>query len=352
MAIRDLFRKWTNPQKEAVEEDESAANLEALQSAIRAHNEKWEKKQAEAETAEVEKQADGEQVIQAEKEEARPEDKPDREDIRSLYSWTKSGTGKKKKCRRNRQEKVAVSVGDLVLGGENPAAVCVSLTGASREELLVQAKQCAGSADLLEWRADLYEDICDREKTEETLRLLAECMGNLPLLFTVRTVREGGKADWAAEKYQEALLWAAGREEISLLDVEALCPLYNAEILIQKLHDCGKKVVASVHFPDKTPKKEDMWNALETLGRNGGDILELSAMPSSAKDVLKLMSVSERFCRTADRPVIAFSMGEQGALSRFAGSLTGSAVVFCTADDTPGNGEFPVSMVKEILNCL
>lgn len=45
----------------------------------------------------------------------------------------------------------------------------------------------------MEWRADWYEDVLDFKKTEKMMEELRETLGDIPLLFTFRTLKEGGE---------------------------------------------------------------------------------------------------------------------------------------------------------------
>ncbi|NAD76975.1 type I 3-dehydroquinate dehydratase, partial [Enterococcus hirae] len=88
-----------------------------------------------------------------------------------------------------------VQVKGLNLGKGHPK-ICAPMIGDTREELLreaILAKEAG--ADLVEWRIDYYEDVFQYEKVTETLVLIHEMLDGLPVLFTFRTIAEGGKRD-------------------------------------------------------------------------------------------------------------------------------------------------------------
>lgn len=55
----------------------------------------------------------------------------------------------------------------------------------------------------MEWRIDYYEDVFQYEKVTETLVLIHEMLDGLPVLFTFRTIAEGGKRDITIRAYHE-----------------------------------------------------------------------------------------------------------------------------------------------------
>ena len=86
-----------------------------------------------------------------------------------------------------------VVVRDIKIG-EGITKICVPILGVNREEILALAhKVKAQDVDLVEWRADWYEDVQSEERVRELLLELREIVGNMPILFTYRTVKEGGK---------------------------------------------------------------------------------------------------------------------------------------------------------------
>ena len=84
--------------------------------------------------------------------------------------------------------------------GEGIPKICVPIVGKTREEIVEAAKNILPiGADVVEWRVDWYEDIFDFEKVEETAKQLREVLGEMPILFTFRTSKEGGEKAIPAE---------------------------------------------------------------------------------------------------------------------------------------------------------
>lgn len=70
--------------------------------------------------------------------------------------------------------------------GEGRPKICVPICGKSREEILREAENMRKlPADLIEWRADWYDDVFDGEALRETLEALRHRLGDKPLLVYI-----------------------------------------------------------------------------------------------------------------------------------------------------------------------
>ena len=88
--------------------------------------------------------------------------------------------------------------------GEGIPKICVPIVGKTKEEILGEAgKLSEVPADIAEWRADWYEDVFDVEKVKEVLKELRAILNETPLLFTIRTAKEGGEKDITPEKLEK-----------------------------------------------------------------------------------------------------------------------------------------------------
>ena len=88
--------------------------------------------------------------------------------------------------------KKTVKLRNIVIG-EGMPKICVPIVGASREEILDEARAVIElPADIVEWRIDHYEDVFDRGRFAETLGELRAVLGDMPLLVTFRSLAEGG----------------------------------------------------------------------------------------------------------------------------------------------------------------
>ena len=87
-----------------------------------------------------------------------------------------------------------IVVRGVTLGAGAPK-IAVPIVGRKREDILAEAAAIkALHADLAEWRADFFERLTDPVALCTTLSALRETLDETPLLFTIRTEREGGAA--------------------------------------------------------------------------------------------------------------------------------------------------------------
>ena len=84
-----------------------------------------------------------------------------------------------------------------------------------------------------EWRVDWYDDVFDTEEVLTTAKQLNEALGEIPVLFTFRTSKEGGEKEISPEQYAQLNKAVAESGYVDLVDVEAftgdeICLLYTS----------------------------------------------------------------------------------------------------------------------------
>lgn len=238
--------------------------------------------------------------------------------------------------------------------GSGIPKICVPIVGTEKSEILAAAERIISSdADFAEWRADWYEDIFDRKKTDEMLKELRSLLGGIPLLFTFRTAGEGGKKEIETERYIELNQQAAASGCIDLADVELLTGDDAVRKMINDAHSHDVKVIASNHDFDSTPSKDEIIVRLIKMQELGADILKIAVTPQNSRDVLTLLSATEEMKRLyAERPLITMSMGGTGLISRLCGEVFGSSVTFGAAGRTSAPGQIEAEELTYVLELL
>ncbi len=246
-----------------------------------------------------------------------------------------------------------VKVRNIVIG-EGMPKICVPIVGVTREAIFEEAKAITAlSADVVEWRVDWYEDVFDFAQVEETLKGLREILGEMPILMTFRTSKEGGEKAIEDEAYAELNINAAKTGLVDLVDVEVFTGDEIVKRIIDGAHEEGVKVVASNHDFGKTPEKDDIVGRLRKMQDLGADIPKIAVMPNSKKDVLTLLAATEEMASEyADRPIITMSMAGTGVISRLAGEVFGSALTFGAAAKASAPGQMGVEDLKTVLTLL
>ena len=246
-----------------------------------------------------------------------------------------------------------VKVRNVEIGTGMPK-ICVPIVGRTKDAVL---KAAAGiketKAHVAEWRADWYEDIFDFGKTEETMRALRDALGEIPILFTFRTSKEGGEKAIGTEDYVELNQKAAKTGLIDLVDIEAFTGDEAVKAVVETAHACGVKVVASNHDFHKTPEKDEIVSRLRKMQDLGADIPKIAVMPQNKKDVLTLLAATEEMATEyADRPIITMSMSGTGVISRLCGEVFGSALTFGAVGKASAPGQMGAEDLQTVLGLL
>lgn len=239
--------------------------------------------------------------------------------------------------------------------GEGIPKLCVPLVGVTHDEILDSARLLTGiRKDLVEWRADWYEDVSSIGKVLEVLVELREILGSCPILFTFRTKQEGGEKAISMEEYAELLQDVVTTGLVELLDIEMFqCTKEVLETLIATAHEANVLVVGSSHDFEKTGSKKELVQKLCQLQEWGADIPKLAVMPNHKLDTLTLLEATlEMKENYADRPIITMAMAQDGIISRVAGESFGSAVTFGCVGRASAPGQLPSEELGKVLSIL
>lgn len=249
--------------------------------------------------------------------------------------------------------KEIVKVRNLTIG-EGIPKICVPIIGKSREDILHEAYGALKApVDIVEWRADWYEDVSSFEKVGEVLKELRRVLNELPILFTFRTAREGGQKGIDARAYVELIRAVIKTDMVDLVDIELFMGDTIVEDIVCEAHKRNVKVIASNHDFEKTPEKEELITRLCKMQELNADILKIAVMPQNKKDVLTLLCATEEMVsRYADRPIVTISMGAEGFISRVCGEIFGSAITFGTVQKASAPGQIPVEELSQTLKLL
>ena len=185
------------------------------------------------------------------------------------------------------------------------------------------------------------------------MQALREVIGEMPILFTFRTSKEGGEKAIEAEPYKELNIAAAKTGYVDLVDVEAFTGDEIVKEIVAAAHECGVKVVASNHDFDKTPAKSDLIYRLRKMQDMGADIPKMAVMPQTKKDVLTLLSATEEMASDyADRPIITMSMAGLGSISRIACEAFGSGLTFGSGAQASAPGQIGAEKLHQALQIV
>ncbi len=246
-----------------------------------------------------------------------------------------------------------VTVRDIVIG-EGIAKICIPIVGITKKAILEEAKKAMElPLDLLEWRVDWYENCFETEAVLQVTAELRNLLGEIPLLFTFRTAKEGGEKEISSKKYEQLLLSVIQAQQIDLVDIEFFSHKAVVSLLLEKAKQNHVKTILSSHDFQKTPSEEEMIKRFCAMQRLQCDITKIAVMPKNKRDVLTLLCAMEKMQSVyADRPFIAMSMTAIGSISRIAGEAFGSAVTFGAAKKASAPGQIEAKKLKQALEII
>ncbi len=238
-----------------------------------------------------------------------------------------------------------VKVRNVIIGKGRPK-ICVPIVAPTREEIIKDGEHFHHlAADLAEWRADWYEGVSDTEKVLETAGKLRDILGDIPLLFTFRTAKEGGEKALAPEEYIALNRAVIESGFADLLDIELFTGDEAVSSMIEHAHRHHVKVIVS--------SRETILGRMKKMQELGADIPKIAVMPQTRDDVLALLSatleMSEHYARG---PIITISMSGKGVVSRITGEAFGSSVTYGSAGGQSAPGQMPVDDLARILNVI
>lgn len=254
-----------------------------------------------------------------------------------------------------------LTIGELVLG-EGMPKICIPLTGTDREEILREADLAKKlPCRLIEWRADYMLKTLEQDEPQEQgekLKLVLRELRNtldMPIIFTVRTGKEGGQAEISSKSYYLINEIIAKSKMADFIDIEAFdAPGQVNErrirAFIHLAHENGIRVLLSNHDFDETPELEEMLARFFVMQDLGADLMKLAVMPDSEEDVFGLLEVAALMRDTyAEIPFIALSMGQLGASTRICGGEFGSVITFAAGREASAPGQLDAETLQDYL---
>ncbi|TKA70327.1 Pentafunctional AROM polypeptide [Friedmanniomyces simplex] len=199
----------------------------------------------------------------------------------------------------------------------------IALTAPTIQGVLPVLEQVTVGVDAIELRVDLLVDpkVTDGLPTEEFLIeqvALLRFSTTLPLIFTLRSVSQGGR--WPEEKVKEALqLYRVGlRMGFDFVDLELTAREEVKTFVLSHRKMCN--IIASHHDPKAQlswAKGAEEWLPSFEQARGYGDIIKLIGVANTSEDNDDLKAFKKRVgVDYPGLPFIAMNMGDIGKMSR------------------------------------
>jgi 3-dehydroquinate dehydratase-1 len=239
------------------------------------------------------------------------------------------------------------------LGGETPL-ICTPLVGRTRERVLAEAASVvAKKPDVIEWRVDFFDGIGDTAAVLDTGRALRAAAGDTPIIFTRRSIKEGGQPIAIGDEDVVRLYDAVGATGlVDFLDFEMSNDAGQVQRVLESARRHGTRVILSYHNFGYTPGLDFLVQRFLEAERLGGDVAKVAVMPRDRADVLTLFAATSQAEAKARIPLISMSMGPLGSVTRMIGGVFGSALSFAVGEGSSAPGQIPIADLNVVFAVL
>ena len=251
--------------------------------------------------------------------------------------------------------------------------VAVSLMSQQPQEIIAECERAALlPCDLIEWRADSYlSGIADLEEVLQEkdfyldfLKILDDLeyiAADKPLIFTMRSVQQGGMLQLSQMQKAEIYQLVARSGLAGLIDVELPASAQTADDIcedggislreqIDEIHAFGGKVICSCHEFDRMLAPEEILGRIHIMQDAGADVFKIAAMAVTKEDAESLLKTTAFLHQHGIGPLVMMAMGEWGKTTRVAAGRYGSCITFAAGQEASAPGQVDVFTMLKWLN--
>ena len=235
--------------------------------------------------------------------------------------------------------------------------ICVPIVGPSIEEILSQVQKAVqAEVDLIELRPDMWmksSHISEDEYIPTIVKLVEEVhsrIADMPMLFTWRTIAEGGETPISSETYGHLLQAIVDQDLVQAIDVELFAYTDAIGHSIKQAYQQGIQTVMSYHNFQKTLEIDTLHLYAEQMISAGASVIKFALMPTTSDDVLSVLQFTKELTRKYPQlPRITMSMGQLGQMTRTCGNVFGNCVTFGTLGQISAPGQVEVAVLKQLV---
>lgn len=239
----------------------------------------------------------------------------------------------------------------------NTCAICVPIVGPTVEDILSQMQEAVqAKVDFIELRPDMWmkdSHISEEEYIPTIVNLVKQVhssYGAMPMLFTWRTLAEGGETSIRSETYGYLLQAIVDQGLVQAIDVELFAYTDAIGHSIKQAYQQGIQTVMSYHNFQSTPDIETLHVYAERMVSVGAQVIKFALMPSTNDDVLSVLRLTKELTeRYPELPRITMSMGQLGQMTRTCGNVFGNCLTFGTLGQASAPGQVDVSILQQLL---
>lgn len=248
--------------------------------------------------------------------------------------------------------KRTVAVGRVILG-EGVPAVCVPVMGKSLEEIAQAARKAAAAqADLIELRIDSLSAMPEEMLAVDACRVVRKAAPGIPILFTLRTARDGGPGSADGPAYEALLAAVARTHACDAVDCELSVGEEAFLRIVQAAHEAGIPVVGSSHEFGEIGDVKRIGCWLRRQAALGADVCKAAVMALNRVQAMEMAAEMTRAADELEQPCIAIAMGAAGVISRAACECMGSCLTFGTAGQASAPGQMDAQALRHVLTTI
>ena len=200
---------------------------------------------------------------------------------------------------------------------------------------------------------DYFEGIADTAAVLGLARALRAAVGDAPLIFTRRSMAEGGEPiaighDEVVQLYDAVS--ASGL--VDFLDFEMGNDGGQVRRVCESAHEHGARVILSYHNFGYTPGLEFLVQRFLEAERLGADVAKVAVMPRDRADVLTLLAATTQADAKGRIPLISMAMGPLGSVTRMIGGEFGSSLSFAVGEGSSAPGQIPIADLADVFAVL
>jgi 3-dehydroquinate dehydratase I len=239
------------------------------------------------------------------------------------------------------------------LGGGTPL-ICSPLVGKTHERILAEAAVViAKKPDVIEWRVDYFEKIGDTAAVLETGHGLRAAVGDAPIIFTRRSIKEGGERILIDDEHVVRLYDAVGASRlVDFIDFEMGNDPEHVRRVRESARASGTRLILSYHNFGYTPGVDFIVQRLLEAERLGADVAKVAVMPRDRQDVLILLAATLEADTKGRIPLITMAMGPVGSVTRMIGGVFGSSLSFAVGEGSSAPGQIPIADLNVVYDVI
>ena len=236
-------------------------------------------------------------------------------------------------------------------------AICVPIVGPTVKDILSQVQEAVQTkVDLIELRPDMWmknTDLHEDEYLPTIVTFVEEVhsrFADIPILFTWRTLGEGGDTPLRSDNYIKVLQAIVDQDLVQAIDVELFAYTEEMGSVMKQAHQQGIQTVMSYHNFQSTPDIETLHVYAERMVSVGAQVIKFALMPTTNDDVLSVLQFTKELTeRYPQLPRITMSMGQLGQMTRTCGNVFGNCLTFGTLGQASAPGQVEVAVLKELV---